>query len=209
MEPHRKVGRDSCEDVHACQPRGGREQGWADRANRSARPRNVVSTNKPKGLTGWAHKGRGQVETLPPRLPQMWRHRRTGSASLIHGDACGTWSARLSPTRESKPSGEPRGRRGGAAGKSAGHPVRGWRGVEQGATSLHAPAGCLPLRVLHHERPWRIDSGDQADASRGHPRWCGLPQRGGRACDQLAEGPHAWASTPSASCEGDIRGEPW
>ena len=41
---------------------------------------NVVRTNKPKGLKGLAHKGCGQVETLPYRLPQMSRHRRTGRA---------------------------------------------------------------------------------------------------------------------------------
>jgi hypothetical protein len=80
-----------------------------------------------------AHKGGGQAETLPERLPQMSRHRRTGRAARLPGYACGPWSARLSPARESAPSGEPRGRRGGDAGRSEGHPVRGWRGVE------HAP----------------------------------------------------------------------
>jgi hypothetical protein len=54
-------------------------------ANGSALLINVVRSNQPKGLTGLAQKGGGQVETLPHRLPQMWRHRRTGRAFLIHG----------------------------------------------------------------------------------------------------------------------------
>jgi hypothetical protein len=72
-------------------------------ANGSERLINVVRTNKPKGLTGLAQKGGGQAETLPHRLPQMARHRRTGSASLIQWCSCGTWSARLSPAREREP----------------------------------------------------------------------------------------------------------
>jgi len=71
--------------VHDCEPHGGREQGWDDMANARELPINVVRTNKPKGLTGLAQKGGGQVETLPYRLPQMSRHRRTGRAYLIHG----------------------------------------------------------------------------------------------------------------------------
>ena len=54
-------------------------------ANTSELPINVVRSNKPKGLPGLAQKGGGQVETLPHRLPQMLRHRRTGRAYLIHG----------------------------------------------------------------------------------------------------------------------------
>jgi hypothetical protein len=46
---------------------------------------NVVRTNKPKGLRGLDQKVRGQVEAFPLRLPQMWCHRRTGGAYLIHG----------------------------------------------------------------------------------------------------------------------------
>jgi hypothetical protein len=72
-------------------------------ANGSARLLNVVRTNKPKGLQGLAHKGCGQVETLPYRLPQMSRHRRTGRASRIPWYSCGTWSARLSPARAREP----------------------------------------------------------------------------------------------------------
>jgi len=49
-------------------------------ANASELLINVVRTNKPKGLTGLAQKGGGQVETFPHRLPQMSRHRRTGRA---------------------------------------------------------------------------------------------------------------------------------
>ena len=49
-------------------------------ANARELPLNVVRSNKPKGLTGLAQKGCGQVETLPYRLPQMSRHRRTGRA---------------------------------------------------------------------------------------------------------------------------------
>jgi hypothetical protein len=60
-------------------------------ANASELLINVVRTNKPKGLQGLAQKGGGQVETLPHRLPQMSRHRRTGRASLIHRYSCGTW----------------------------------------------------------------------------------------------------------------------
>src|SRR5215813_5193578 len=59
--------------------------GWDDMANGSELPINVVRTNTPKGLQGLAQKGWGQGETLPHRLPQMPRHRRTGRASLIHG----------------------------------------------------------------------------------------------------------------------------
>ena len=54
-------------------------------ANGSELLLNVVRTNQPKGLQGLAQKGGGQVETLPHRLPQMTRHRRTGRAYLIHG----------------------------------------------------------------------------------------------------------------------------
>ena len=60
-------------------------------ANASELLINVVRTNKPKGLTGLAQKGGGQVETFPHRLPQMSRHRRTGRASLIQWYSCGTW----------------------------------------------------------------------------------------------------------------------
>jgi hypothetical protein len=52
---------------------------------------NVVRTNKPKGLTGLAQKGGGQVEMFLHRLPQMSRHRRTGRAYLIQWYSCGTW----------------------------------------------------------------------------------------------------------------------
>ena len=41
---------------------------------------NAVRSNKPKGLKGLDQKVGGQVEALPPRLPQMSRHRRTGGA---------------------------------------------------------------------------------------------------------------------------------
>ena len=54
-------------------------------ANARELPINVVRTNKPKGLTGLAQKGGGQVEVFLHRLPQMLRHRRTGRAYLIHG----------------------------------------------------------------------------------------------------------------------------
>jgi hypothetical protein len=60
-------------------------------ANASELPINVVRANKPKGLTGLTQKGGGQVETLPHRLPQMTRHRRTGRAYLIQWYSCGTW----------------------------------------------------------------------------------------------------------------------
>jgi hypothetical protein len=60
-------------------------------ANRCAPLINVVRTNQPQGLTGLDHKGGGQVETFPLRRSQMWRHRRTGGASLIHWYSCGTW----------------------------------------------------------------------------------------------------------------------
>ena len=66
--------------MHDCEPHGGRELGWDDMANGSELLRNVVRTNKPKGLKGLAQKGYGQAETLPYRLPQMSRHRRTGRA---------------------------------------------------------------------------------------------------------------------------------
>ena len=77
--------------MHDCEPHGGRELGWDDMANGSELLLNVVRTNKPKGLTGLAQKGCGQVETLPYRLPQMVCHRRTGRASLIQWYSCGTW----------------------------------------------------------------------------------------------------------------------
>ena len=60
-------------------------------ANTSELLLNVVRSNKPKGLTGLAQKGCGQVETLPYRLPQTTRHRRTGRAYLIQWYSCGTW----------------------------------------------------------------------------------------------------------------------
>ena len=60
-------------------------------ANRSELPINVVRSTKPKGLTGLTQKGGGQVEMFLHRLPQMWRHRRTGRASLIQWYSCGTW----------------------------------------------------------------------------------------------------------------------
>jgi hypothetical protein len=80
-----------CEGVHDCQPYGGRERGWADRANGRALLLNVVSSNKPKGLHGVAPKGWGPGETRPPRLPQMPRHRRTGRADLLQWASGGTW----------------------------------------------------------------------------------------------------------------------
>ena len=71
-------------------------------ANARELPINVVRSNKPKGLTGLAQKGGGQVEMFLHRLPQMWRHRRTGRAYLIHGTRAerGKPVSLLSPERE-------------------------------------------------------------------------------------------------------------
>jgi N-terminal domain of reverse transcriptase len=99
----------------------------------------VVRPHTPKGLPGVDHKVRGQVEAFPYRRPQLSGHRRTGGASLLPWDSCGTGAARISPVRESKPEGEPRGVRVGDAGGRAGHPVMGWRGVE--------PVGNIPPRA--------------------------------------------------------------
>jgi hypothetical protein len=69
------------------------------------------------------------------------------------------------------------------------------------ATSLHAQAGGLPMRVLHHERLWnrlrRQSRGRCGSISR-----CGLPQRSGLACHQWRR-LTAWCVIPSACREGD------
>jgi hypothetical protein len=125
-------------------------------ANGSARLRNVVSPTKPKGLTGLAHKGGGQAETLPYRLPPMSRHRRTGRASLLQWYACGTWEARRAPARAREPSGEPMGRRVGDAGRSAGHPGMGWRGVARAqphSTRKRADFPCGSCSTRDHGAP--------------------------------------------------------
>jgi hypothetical protein len=77
--------------MHDCQPRGGREQGWDDMANRGESLLNVVRSNKPKGLRGLDQKVSDQVEMFLHRLPQMARHRLTGEAYLIQWYSCGTW----------------------------------------------------------------------------------------------------------------------
>jgi hypothetical protein len=57
----------------------------------------------------------------------------------------------MSPIRESKPQGEPKDVRAGEDGKSEGHPVMGWIGVEPKATSPHAKAGRRPSGLSSQE----------------------------------------------------------
>jgi hypothetical protein len=66
--------------VYDCQPQGGRELGWDDKANTCEPLINVVRFNKPKGLRGLDQKVGGQVEEFLIPLPQMLLHRRTGGA---------------------------------------------------------------------------------------------------------------------------------
>ncbi len=66
--------------VYDCQPQGGRELGWDDKANTCEPLINVVRFNKPKELKGLDQKVGGQVEVLLFHLPQMSLHRRTGGA---------------------------------------------------------------------------------------------------------------------------------
>src|SRR5215475_30824 len=63
------------------------------------------------------------------------------------------------------------------------------------------------MRVLHHVRAWETDSGDKADDRSGNTGWCGLPQHGGLACHELAEGPYDCTPAPSAYREGDTDGQ--
>jgi len=157
-----------------------------------------------------APKGGGQGETRPYRLPQRARPRRTGSAARLSWYAGGTWEARLAPTRDSQPEGEPRGRRGGDAGNSAGHPVRGWRGVEHAPPhSTRQRAACPGGSGLTSD--WgTLPAGDTAADRRGNPSWCGLPHGGSLAGQQGAAGAPPGASAPRASRAGDLgrqRGE--
>ena len=45
----------------------------------------VVRSQQTKGADRLASKGAWPVVVFPHRCPQMWRHRRTGGAYLIHG----------------------------------------------------------------------------------------------------------------------------
>jgi hypothetical protein len=143
------------------------------------------------------------VETLPPRLPPMARPRRPGRAARLQGDACGTWSARLSPPRARAPSGAPLGRRGGAAGKRAGQPGMGWRGGEPAPPHTTRQRAACPCGAGLTRDFGQPPAGDTAEASRGPPRWGGLPQGGSLACPQGAAGAPPGASAPSADRAGD------
>jgi len=94
------------------------------------------------------------------------------------------------------------GRRVGDAGRSEGHPVMGWRGVEPAqhhSTRTRADFPCGSCLTRDFGKP---TSGDTADDSRGNTSWCGLPPGGRRACPQVAQGSQPCASAPSASREG-------
>jgi hypothetical protein len=153
-------------------------------ANASALLLNVLRSNKPKGLTGLAHKGGGQVETLPHRLPQMLRHRRTGSASLIQGTRAerGKPVALLSPEREESREADPWrcGYGGGKKRRPSCHETdtgcaRGLGNITRrasGQTSLR----CLGTRTREEsiQKVW------QRTVASGH--WGYLPRKGIDVC---------------------------
>jgi hypothetical protein len=118
------------------------------------------------------------VETLPPRLPPMARPRRPGRAARLQGDACGTWSARLSPPRARAPSGAPLGRRGGAAGKRAGQPGMGWRGGEPAPPHTTRQRAACPCGAGLTRDFGQPPAGDTAEASRGPPAGAVFPKAG-------------------------------
>src|SRR5262245_11105080 len=75
----------SREWVHDCEPHRGRELGRDDMANQSEPLINVVRSQQAKGAVRLEPKGAWPVAVFPHHCPQMWCHRRTGGAYLIHG----------------------------------------------------------------------------------------------------------------------------
>jgi hypothetical protein len=69
---------------------------WDDMANSSEPLIHVVRSQQAKGAARLEPKGAWPVAVFPHHGPQMWRHRRTDGASLIHGTRVDVVSPSLS-----------------------------------------------------------------------------------------------------------------
>jgi hypothetical protein len=124
-----------------CQHQDGDGTRMDGRANPGERLINIVTKNKPKVLEGLSQKGT-VAGTRTLCFLVMGIH-ATGGQSAPHPFVCdgdGTWQPRTSPVRESEPQDKPIGVRAWEDGRSEGHSVMEWIGVEPIATSPHAKA---------------------------------------------------------------------